>query len=63
MVNGKPLELAGPTGLVTFLESLGVKMQFVAVAQNGTVLRHQEFSGITLNDGDVLEVVNIVGGG
>lgn len=62
-VNGKERELPGPMGLVTFLESLGVNMQFVAVAHNGNVLRKDEFPKVTLNEGDTLEVVRPVGGG
>jgi len=62
-VNGKPRELAGPTGLVAFLESVGVNVQFVAVARNGDVLSREDYAGVTLQDGDVLEVVRPVGGG
>ncbi|MDP3062200.1 MAG: sulfur carrier protein ThiS [Chloroflexota bacterium] len=62
-VNGKPRELPGPTGLVAFLESLGVNVQFVAVAHKGNVLAREDFSGVSLQDGDVLEVVRPVGGG
>ena len=62
-VNGKPRELSGPTGLVAFLESLGVNVQFVAVAHNGNVLAREDYASVTLQDGDVLEVVRPVGGG
>jgi thiamine biosynthesis protein ThiS len=62
-VNGKPRALPGPTGLVAFLESLGVNVQFVAVAHNGNVLSREDYAGVTLQDGDVLEVVRPVGGG
>lgn len=63
MVNGKERELPGPTGLVAFLESLGVNVQFVAVARNGEVLQREDYANVTLQDGDVLEVVRPVGGG
>ncbi len=63
MVNGKPRELSNPTDLVSFLGALGIDMQSIAVAYNGSVLPRDQLSGVTLFDGDSLEVVRIVGGG
>ena len=62
-INGKKTELESPTGLLSYLESLGVNMRFIAVAYNGAVLRREEFADITLNEGDEVEVVRPVGGG
>lgn len=62
-VNGKSRELEKAIALQQFLADHGINSQFVAVAYNGTVLRREEFNTITLNDGDVLEVVRPVGGG
>ena len=62
-VNGERRELDGPIGLVAFLESVAVDPRYVAVARNGDVVPREEWPGITLEDGDVLEVVRMVGGG
>jgi len=62
-VNGERRELNGPTGLIAFLESLGVDPRYVAVARNGDVLPREKWPDTTLQDGDVLEVVRMVGGG
>jgi thiamine biosynthesis protein ThiS len=62
-VNGERRELEGPTKLIAFLESLGVDPRYVAVARNGDVLPREEWPGTTIQDGDVLEVVRMVGGG
>ena len=62
-VNGERRELEGPVGLTTFLESLGVDPRYVAVARNGDVVPREEWPHTTLQDGDVLEVVRMVGGG
>ncbi|MFQ5860538.1 MAG: sulfur carrier protein ThiS [Dehalococcoidia bacterium] len=62
-VNGKPRELDGATELPAFLQSLGVDIQFVAVAYNGEVLDREAYGRIVIQDGDVLEVVRPVGGG
>jgi sulfur carrier protein len=62
-VNGKTVELDGPIPLTEYLESLGVNIQRVAVALNSTVLQKSRYDEVTLNDGDVVEVVRPVGGG
>ena len=62
-VNGERRELDGPVALTAFLESLGVDPRYVAVARNGDVLPREEWPETTLQDGDVLEVVRMVGGG
>jgi thiamine biosynthesis protein ThiS len=62
-VNGERRELDGPIGLIAFLESLAIDPRYVAVARNGDVLPREEWPETTLQDGDVLEVVRMVGGG
>lgn len=62
-INGRKLDLDGPTRLVEYLESRGLAGRRLAVAVNGTVLRKEEFEGVTLTDGDTLEIVRPVGGG
>ena len=62
-VNGQQRELDAPTTLPQFLKRLGVRVNFMAVAYNGEVLRKEEHADITLEDGDVLELVRPVGGG
>jgi len=62
-VNGERRELEGPVRLTVFLETLDINPRYVAVAHNGIVLRRQKWSEVTLQDGDVLEIVRMVGGG
>ena len=62
-VNGQVRELEGPMTLPRFIESLGVRAAFLAVAYNGEVLRREEHASVTLKEGDVLELVRPVGGG
>jgi sulfur carrier protein len=62
-VNGRKLEIEGPTRLVDFLQARGLAGGRIAVAVNGTVLRRDEFESVVLADGDQLEVVRPVGGG
>lgn len=62
-VNGKARELKEPMSLKQFLKEHDVDSQFIAVAYNGAVLRPEEFNLVTLNAGDVVEIVRPVGGG
>jgi thiamine biosynthesis protein ThiS len=62
-VNGKKVELAHPTRLLDYLEQLGVNQRAVAVEHNGTILERASFNGVTLQEGDNVEIVRMVGGG
>jgi sulfur carrier protein len=62
-VNGKPREAQENTNLATYLSALDVNMKFVAVGYNGQVIKKDQFSQITLSEGDTLEIVRPVGGG
>ena len=62
-VNGKKVELAHPTRLLDYLEQLGVNQRAVAVEHNGTILERAAFDGVTLEQGDNVEIVRMVGGG
>ena len=62
-VNGKPVEMAGPTRLLDYLARLGVNPRAVAVEVNDRILDRAEFAAVELREGDVVEVVRMVGGG
>ena len=62
-VNGRPVELDGPTPLNDYLRSLDIDPRAVAVEVNEQILERAEFAGTTLVDGDVVEIVRMVGGG
>lgn len=62
-INGKEQQFEEPLNLVSYLQSLNVNMRFIAVAHNGVVLRREELTGVTLSDGDKVEIVRAVGGG
>jgi thiamine biosynthesis protein ThiS len=62
-VNGKPIELEGPTPLTAYLELLGVSPRAVAVEHNGMIIERDAYDRTTLQDGDVMEIVRMVGGG
>jgi thiamine biosynthesis protein ThiS len=62
-INNKERHLSEPTTLMEYLSSQGVSLRHIAVAYNGTVLRKEELSGVTLSEGDQVELVRAVGGG
>jgi thiamine biosynthesis protein ThiS len=62
-VNGKPVLLDGPTSVLAYLEKLGVSPRSVAVEHNGVIIERDMYASTTLGDGDVMEVVRMVGGG
>ena len=63
VVNGKPRSLEAVVDLETYLTSLGVNLEHVAVGYNGEVIKKEQFPEVRLTDGDVLEIVRPVGGG
>jgi len=64
-INGEPRDVgdAPPPNLEQFLRTLGLPAERVAVERNGVVVRRTERPACVLADGDVLEVVTLVGGG
>jgi sulfur carrier protein len=62
-INGKEVGLDGPTALLAYLEELGVSPRSVAVEQNGVIIEREAYASTTLNHGDSVEIVRMVGGG
>lgn len=62
-VNGKPRELTEPTSLADFLAALGLHRRMLVVEHNGEILHRDRYGEVMLQDGDVLEIVHVVGGG
>ena len=62
-VNGRRVELDQPTGLLAYLETLGVSPRAVAVEHNGVIVERSRYAEAKLDDGDVVEIVRMVGGG
>lgn len=62
-VNGEPQNCSAGTRLPSLLEQLGLNPRLVAVEYNGEILHRQYWQSTTLQNGDRLEIVTIVGGG
>jgi sulfur carrier protein len=62
-INGKAVELEQPTRLLDYLHRLGVEPRAVAVEHNGSIVERAGYASVVLRDGDVVEIVRMVGGG
>ena len=62
-INGKDVELERPTALLDYLASIGVDPRSIAVEHNGQILQRDQYERAMLRDGDVVEIVRMVGGG
>ena len=63
MVNGKPRPIDDSLDLEAYLTSFGLDLKHVAVGYNGEVIKREQYPDVTLQDGDILEIVRPVGGG
>jgi len=62
-LNGVERTFEDGTTVAAMLERLGRSPRWAAVERNRQVVPRAEFDRVTLEDGDVLEVVQLVGGG
>lgn len=62
-VNGQAVAAPSGQALIRCLEQLGYDLRLVALEFNGEILHRQHWPHTRLQEGDVLEVVTIVGGG
>ncbi|PZC41599.1 MAG: sulfur carrier protein [Chloroflexi bacterium] len=63
-LNGKIHEINAGSSLTAVIDELGLTgRKAIAIALNGEVLSGERYEEITLNEGDVLEVVRAIGGG
>lgn len=62
-LNGDERELPDGLTVATLVTWLELAPEQVAVERNGTIVRRAEQASTPLEEGDVLEVVTLVGGG
>lgn len=63
IINGKQMSFAEPQTGATLLAELKIPPLTAVVELNGEVIPRSEFLEFQLADGDVLELVTVVGGG
>jgi thiamine biosynthesis protein ThiS len=62
-INGEDVENIKAVTVQELLEDLKITVGRVAVEVNMVIVRRTEYEQFRLNDGDVIEIVNFVGGG
>jgi thiamine biosynthesis protein ThiS len=63
LANGKRQEVDLPCSIADFLKNCGWKLTQVVVEHNGNIVERRELGGISLNEGDRLEIIVPVAGG
>ncbi|MBI4644733.1 MAG: sulfur carrier protein ThiS [Deltaproteobacteria bacterium] len=61
-INGEPRDLAAST-VLALLEELGLNPAAIVVERNGEIVDRAAYQETALEEGDVLELVRLVGGG
>ncbi len=62
-LNGESHNFPDGVTIHALLETLGIEAERVGVEVNRRILTRSEFTGVTVEDGDEVEVVTFVGGG
>ena len=62
-VNGQPRDVPEGATLAGLLDELGTDRQRVAVAVNSTMVPRRDLDARKLSAGDVVEIIEAVGGG
>ena len=63
MLNGEPYAVSGDERLIALIEGLKLKRGRVAVEINRVIVPKAEWERTMIAPGDVVEIVNFVGGG
>ena len=62
-INGKPAENAAGLTLSAYLSQAGYQPAFLAVERGGEIVPRAQYDTTIFQDGDVIEIVQFVGGG
>jgi thiamine biosynthesis protein ThiS len=63
LLNGENREFADGTTIDELLDAENIRRDYMAVERNQKVVRKHDFATTVLFEGDVIEIVKLVGGG
>ena len=63
IVNGEQRDIEEGMNLFSLIESFGLNPKATAVQHNDDIIRREDLSSSTLQDGDIVELIRVVGGG
>ncbi|HET6429752.1 MAG TPA: sulfur carrier protein ThiS [Phycisphaerae bacterium] len=62
-VNGRPQDVPAGATVADLVHLLALEPRRIAVERNKRLVRRTEYADTALTDGDVVEIVTLVGGG
>jgi sulfur carrier protein len=62
-INNKPVELAEGSSLETLVESKKLNRKAIILGLNGQIVPPENWQDSNLKNGDVLEIIQLIGGG
>lgn len=62
-LNGEAVEMKGPLTIAALVATLGVEPRKIAVEQNRTIVPKSLYASTSVSEGDIVELVQFVGGG
>ena len=62
-LNGEPRDVQADMTIRSLIESLSLKPELTAVQLNETIVHRDDVGATMLSDGDVVELIRVVGGG
>lgn len=62
-VNGETRESADSVSISQFLEFHSIHARMVVVERNGEIVPREDYGSVILQDGDALEIVQMMAGG
>ena len=62
-LNGSPYEINDGTNLNELLIKLKIQKNKVAIEVNGEIVEKKKYPNLILNKGDIVEIVQFIGGG
>jgi sulfur carrier protein len=63
VVNGETRSIEAPRSVLDFLAGFGLEAKMVVVERNGLILPRDSYGETMLDEGDVLEIVQMMAGG
>jgi len=62
ILNGKPQSVTGPR-LSDLIKEQGLEGRKIAVERNGAIVKRDSYENVSLAEGDIIEILQFVGGG
>ncbi len=63
IINGDPRELEPGMTVAGVLRAVGLDLRSVVVEHNGAIVAPADYGSKAVNEGDIIEIVRMVGGG